>query len=66
MAVKHIDSLPSKKELDQWLEDHGYAFDDVARLQDVSVADLVDLLSFVGVETVGDLVELVSVDRGWL
>lgn len=66
MAVKHIDSLPSKKELDAWLSDHGYAFDDVARLQDVSVADLADLLSFVGVETVGDLVALVSVDRGWL
>lgn len=66
MAVKHIDSLPSKKELDQWLEDHGYAFDDVARLQDVSVEDLSDLLTFVGVETVGDLVALISVDRGWL
>lgn len=66
MAVKRVDSLPSKKELDLWLEEHGYAFDDVVRLQDVSVADLADLLSFVGVETVGDLVELVSVDRGWL
>lgn len=66
MAVKRVDSLPSKKELDLWLEEHGYAFDDVVRLQDVSVADLADLLSFVGVETVGDLVALVSVDRGWL
>ena len=66
MAVKHIDSLPSKQELDAWLEEHGYAFDDVVRLQDVSVEDVADLLSFVGVETVGDLVELVSVDRGWL
>ena len=66
MAVKRIDSLPSKKELDLWLEEHGYAFDDTVRLQDVSVADLADLLSFVGVETVGDLIELVSVDRGWL
>ncbi|MEO5293217.1 hypothetical protein ABC389_10645 [Limosilactobacillus sp. WILCCON 0053] len=66
MAVKHIDSLPSKKELDQWLEEHGYAFDDTARLQDVSVEDVVDLLSFLGVETVGDLVAFVSVDRGWL
>lgn len=66
MAVKHIDSLPSKEELNSWLEDHGYAFDDVKRLQEVSVEDVVDLLSFLGVETVGDLVELVSVDRGWL
>lgn len=66
MAVKHIDSLPSKKEFDAWLSEHGYAFDDVERLQDVSVEDLTDLLSFLGVETVGDLVELVSVDRGWL
>lgn len=66
MAVKHIDSLPSKKELDVWLEDHGYAFDDTLRLRDVSVEDIVDLLSFVGVETVGDLVAFVSVGRGWL
>lgn len=66
MAVKRVDSLPSKKEFDLWLSEHGYAFDDVERLQDVSVEDLVDLLSFVGVETIGDLVALVSVDRGWL
>lgn len=66
MAVKHINSLPSKEELSEWLEEHGYAFDDAVRLQDVSVEDVADLLSFVGVETVGDLVELVSVDRGWL
>lgn len=66
MAVKHIDSLPSKKELDAWLEERGYAFDDTARLQEVSVEDVVDLLSFVGVETVGDLVAFVSVARGWL
>lgn len=66
MAVKHINSLPSKKELSEWLEEHGYAFDDTVRLQEVSVEDVVDLLSFLGVETVGDLVELVSVDRGWL
>lgn len=66
MAVKRIDSLPSKQELDVWLAEHGYAFDDTLRLQDVSVEDLVDLLSFVGVETVGDLIALISVDRGWL
>lgn len=66
MAVKHINSLPSKEELSKWLEERGYAFDDVARLQDVSVADLVDLLSFVGVETIGDLVALISVEREWL
>lgn len=66
MAVKHINSLPSKEELDAWLSDHGYAFDDTLRLQEVSVEDLTDLLSFVGVETVGDLVALISVDRGWL
>lgn len=66
MAVKRIDSLPSKEELDAWLSDHDYAFDDVARLQDVSIEDLIDLLSFVGVGTVGDLVALISVDRGWL
>ena len=66
MAVKRVDSLPSKKELSEWLEERGYAFDDTARLQDVSVEDVADLLTFVGVETVGDLIELVSVDRGWL
>lgn len=66
MAVKRIDSLPSKQELDVWLSDHGYAFDDVQSLSDTKSADLAELLSFLDIKTVGDLVEHVAVERRWL
>lgn len=54
------------EDLKTWLSDHGYAFDDVQALSDTSSADIVALLSFLDIKTVGDLVEHIAVERRWL